>query len=108
MSEFAGTLTERIAIERPTAERTPMGLQQPGWEPVLRCLAGIAAEGFGPEGEAMAYSSMQRFRVSIRRREGIAVDQRIKWKGRLLMIRQLLEDPRQKDRIVMRCEEVRQ
>ena len=50
---------------------------------------------------------MPRYRVTIRERDGIAIDQRITWKGRGLMVRQLLDDPRTKDRIVMRCEEVR-
>jgi head-tail adaptor len=50
---------------------------------------------------------MPKFRVTIRWREGIAIDQRISWNGRKLMVRQLLDDPRTKDRITMRCEEVR-
>jgi head-tail adaptor len=50
---------------------------------------------------------MPRFRVTIRWRDGIALDQRVTWNGRKLMVRQLLDDPRAKDRIAMRCEEVR-
>jgi head-tail adaptor len=84
-----------------------MGLQEPVWETVCRCLASIALESVGPEAEAQALSAMPRFRVTIRQREGIAIDQRIGWKGRKLMVRQLLDDPRAKDRITMRCEEVR-
>ena len=107
MSEFAGTLTERITIERPAGARDAMGLPQTGWEPVCSCLAAIIPETPGPEAEAMALSAMPRFRVTIRKRDGIAIDQRIRWKARLLTIRQLLEDPRAKDRITLRCEEVR-
>jgi head-tail adaptor len=50
---------------------------------------------------------MPKYRVTIRRRDGVSLDQRVSWGGRFLMVRQLLDDPRQKDRIVMRCEEVR-
>ena len=107
MSEFAGTLRERIVIERATSVRNPMGLQEPGWEPVCRCLASVTLESVGPEAEAQALSAMPRYRVTIRWREGIAIDQRISWGGRRLMVRQLLEDPKARDRIVMRCEEVR-
>ena len=32
--EFAGTLRERVIIERPIALRNAMGLQEPGWEQV--------------------------------------------------------------------------
>ena len=105
--EFAGTLKERILIERATNARTPMGLQAAGWEPVARCLAAIEPEGVGPEAEAQALSAMPRFRVAIRARDGIGIDQRISWGKRLMMVRQLIEDPRRRDRIVMRCEEVR-
>lgn len=106
-TEFAGTLVERILIEKPVATRNALGLQENGWEPVCRCLASVVLEGVGPESEAMALSAMPRFRVTIRKREGIAIDQRVDWKGRLMMIRQLLDDPKAKDRITLRCEEVR-
>ena len=105
--EFAGTLSQRILIERPSTERTAMGLQAAGWETVARCLAAIEPEGAGPEAEAQALSAMPRFRISIRPREGVGIDHRVKWGGRQLMVRQVIDDPRRKDRIVMRCEEVR-
>lgn len=107
MMEFAGTLRERIAIERPTSVRNAMGLQEPGWEQVCRCLASVTLDSVGAESEAQALSAMPRFKVTIRWREGIALDQRVRWSGRTLMVRQLLDDPRSRDRIVMRCEEVR-
>jgi head-tail adaptor len=106
-AEFAGTLRERVLIERPISLRNEMGLQQPGWEQVCRCLASVVLESVGPEAEAQALSAMPKFKVTVRVREGIAIDQRITWNGRKLMVRQLLDDPRAKDRIVMRCEEVR-
>jgi head-tail adaptor len=107
MSEFAGTLRERIVIEAPISVRNAMGLQEPGWEQVCRCLAAVELETIGPESEGQALSSMPKYRVTIRQRDGIGLDQRVTWKGRSLMVRQLLDDPRTKDRIVMRCEEVR-
>jgi len=107
ISEFAGTLRERIVIERPISIRNAMGLQEPGWEEVCRCLASVTLESVGPESEGQALSAMPRFRVTIRWREGITLDQRITWKDRYFAVRQLLDDPRSKDRISMRCEEVR-
>lgn len=105
--EFAGTLRERIVFERPASVRDAMGLRQWSWEPFFRCLAAIRLEGAGPESEAMSLSAMPRFRVTIRAREGLSIDQRIRWGDRLLMIKQLLADPLQRDRIVLRCEEMR-
>ena len=108
MSEFAGTLKERITIERQVGERTPAGVQQSLWERVCSCLAAVVLEGAGAESEAQSLSAMPRYRITVRTREGIAIDQRIQWRGRMLMVRQMLDDPATKDRIVMRCEEVRQ
>jgi SPP1 family predicted phage head-tail adaptor len=107
MTEFAGTLRERVVIERPVSLRNAMGLQEPGWEEVCRCLAAVTLESVGAEAEAQALSSMPKYRVTIRQRDGITLDQRVRWNGRSLMVRQLLDDPRAKDRIAMRCEEVR-
>jgi head-tail adaptor len=106
-AEFAGTLRERVLIERTISLRNAMGLQQPGWEAVCQCRASVALESVGAESEAQALSAMPRYKVTIRAREGIALDQRITWNGRKLMIRQLLDDPRAKDRLTLRCEEVR-
>jgi head-tail adaptor len=107
MSEFAGTLRERLIVERPISLRNEMGLQEPGWEEVCRCLGSVVLETVGAESEAQALSAMPRYRVTIRQRGGIGLNQRITWNKRKLMVRQLLDDPRAKDRIVMRCEEVR-
>ena len=106
-AEFAGTLRERVVIERPISVRNAMGLQEPGWQEVCNCLASVVLEGVGVESEAQALSAMPRYRVTIRRREGMAIGQRVTWSARRLTVRQLLEDPRAKDRLVMRCEEVR-
>jgi len=105
--EFAGTLSERILIEQPGSIRNEMGLQESAWETVCQCLASVVLESVGPESEAQALSAMPRYRVTIRQREGILLDQRISWRGRKLMVRQLPDDPRAKDRIIMRCEEIR-
>lgn len=107
MTEFAGTLRERVTIERAVSSRNAMGLQEPGWEALCDCLAAVVLDTVGPEAEAQALSAMPKYRVTIRARDGIAIDQRVRWKGRSLMVRQLLDDPRARDRIVMRCEEVR-
>ena len=107
MTEFAGTLRERISIERPADLRTASGLQTGGWETVARCLAAIAAEGAGAEAEAQALSAMPRYRVTIRRRDGIAVGQRLIWGERAMLVKQRIDDPKLPDRILLRCEEMR-
>jgi head-tail adaptor len=107
MTEFAGTLRERIVIESRATSRTPAGVQQDSWETVASCFAAVALDGVGAESEGMALSAMPRFRITIRKRDGIAIDQRIRWGARTLMVRQLLDDPAARDRLTMRCDEVR-
>lgn len=107
MTEFAGTLRERVVIEQPVSLRNAMGLQEPGWQQVCACLASIALESVGAQAEGQALSAMPSYRVTIRQRDGIAIDQRVLWNDRTFVVRQLLDDPRTKDRIAMRCEEVR-
>lgn len=107
MGEFAGTLRERITFERQVAARSAAGLRDGGWERFADCLAAVAFDTIGAEAEGMSLSAMPRFRVAIRTRDGIEVDQRVRWKGRLLMIRQILSDPRMPDRLTLKCEEVR-
>ena len=107
MSEFAGTLRERIIVERPISARTASGIQQSGWEPVARCLAAIVPDGAGALSEAHALSAMPRFRVILRSRENVTVGQRIQWKERRMLVTQRIDDPRLPDRMLLRCEEMR-
>lgn len=105
--EFAGSLRERVLIERAISTRVDTGRAELDWESIAWCHAAVVPDGTGSEGEGMSLSAMPRFRVTIRAREGIAVDQRVSWRGRKMMVRQLHEDPRSKDRMLLRCEEVR-
>ena len=107
-AEFAGTLRERIVVERQLEARTATGLAAGEWETVFSCLAAVVPEtAAGAEAEGQALSGMGRFRVTIRARDGAAVGQRVVWRGRALLVRQMVDDPRLSDRIAMRCEEVR-
>lgn len=105
--EFAGTLRERVQFEALTGERNALATQLASWEVVARCLAAVAPDGAGAEAEAQALSAMARFKVTIRARDGVAVGQRIRWRSRLLAIRQRIDDPALPDRIMLRCEEIR-
>ncbi|MBA3729975.1 MAG: head-tail adaptor protein [Sphingomonas sp.] len=105
--EFAGLLRERVIIEALTGERNVLGAELPDYRIVARCLAMVAPEGVGAEAEGQALSAMARFRVTVRVREGIAVGQRVRWRERLLIIRQRIDDPALPDRITLRCEEIR-
>lgn len=106
-AEFAGTLNELIVIERPVSQRTAAGLRVVEWARLAECRAAIQPEGAGAESEAMAYSAMPRFRVTMRRRDGVTIDHRVLWRSKVLAVRQVIDDPRLPDRLVLRCEETR-
>lgn len=104
--EFAGTLSEHIVIERRSALRDGLGLRQQIWELVCRCRASVRPDGFGAASQGEAASALPKYRITIRPRDGIAIDQRISWGQRKMLVRQLVDDPAAKDRIEMRCEEM--
>lgn len=108
MSEFSGLLKSRIEVLARSADRSPSGVALEEWHVVVRCLAHIALEGSGDLLEGMALSALPRFRVVVRNRPEFAIDQRLRWQGRTLAVRQLIDDPAKPDRLVLRCEEVRQ
>lgn len=105
--EFGGRLSERVQIQRCDQQRDESGLSTGAWSIFAECFASVEAEGFGAESEAMSLSAMPRFRVIIRSRDDVTIDQRIGWRARTMTIRQILTDPRQSDRLTMRCEECR-
>lgn len=108
MSEFAGLLRSRIEIWERSGERLPTGVTTDSWTLVAKCLARIEPEGVGATAEGMALSAMPRFRLLLRAREDLRIDQRIHWQERKLHIRQIVADPSLPDRLSLRCEEIRQ
>lgn len=105
--EFAGTLSQQIHILQLTNDRTEGGLSSSLWTKVLSCRACVIPEGSGAEAEGMTLSGMPRMRVVIRNSRLVAIEQRLDWRGRSFLIRQIVEDPRSPDRLELRCEEVR-
>jgi head-tail adaptor len=107
MSEFAGRLTQRVELWARSAFRSETGVSSEEMSLMLNCLADIVAEGAGAADEAMSVSAMPRYRVTVRRQSEFAVDQQIRWRGRRLLIWQIVDDPKLPDRLVLRCEEQR-
>lgn len=108
MSEFAGKLSQRIGLYQKTGARLPTGAtdQEHVW--VLNCLASIVAEGTATDSEAMSLSAMSRYRITVRRQPDFAIDDQVSWRGKRLLIRQVIDDPLLPDRLILRCEEQRQ
>jgi head-tail adaptor len=107
LSEFAGTLKERIEIWTRLPVRLSSGASSEELRLLCTCLAAISSEGAGAASEAMSVSAMPRFRVTVRPQPDVMVDQQVRWRGRRMVVRQILEDPALADRMVLRCEEQR-
>lgn len=107
MKEFAGTLNQQIQVHQLTSDRTEGGLSTSSWRRILSCRACVVPEGSGAEAEGMTLSGMPRMRFLVRSSSLVAVEQRVEWRGRSFLIRQVVEDPRFPDRMELRCEEVR-
>ena len=107
MSEFAGSLRERVLLLRQEHVRTAAGLLVGEWVGFAHCHAAVVPDGVGTEAEGMTLSQMPRYRVTLRPIAGLTIDQRIQWRDRIMGVRQVIDDPRTPDRILLRCEEVR-
>jgi head-tail adaptor len=107
VSEFAGSLRERIELWTRTPVRLATGASSDDMNLTGSCLAAITSEGVGAANEAMSVSAMPRFRVTIRSQAGVMIDQQVRWRGKRLIVRQIVEDPALPDRMVLRCEEQR-
>ena len=75
--EFAGTLRERVMIERAGGAGDGAGGSETVWLPVARAWAAIAVERPGPGVEAERRSRRPRYAVTLRDREGVGLDCRI-------------------------------
>jgi head-tail adaptor len=104
VSEFAGTLTQRIELWERSQVRLESGASSEEMSQVLSCLAAIVAEGAGAADEAMSVSAMPRYRFTVRKQPDFTIDQQVRWRGRRLIIRQIVDDPLLPDRLVLRCE----
>lgn len=107
VTEFAGGLTNRVELWQRVDDRNAGSGLEEKWVLVDRLLARIEPEGAGLPTEAMTLSAMPRYRVTARVGPAFAIDSELRWKGRRMVIRQLLADPALPDRVLCRCEELR-
>ncbi len=107
MSEFSGTLRERVTIERRLGNRDALGgavgayaYDGAAWASLMPMVpADLAA--------ADSLSALPRWQVTMRKREGIDMRTRLVWRGKFLGVRGVLSDPRDPARMVLTCQEAR-
>jgi head-tail adaptor len=107
MSEFSGALRERVTIERRAEARDALGGATGGY--LYDGAAWVAVAPIVPQSliAADAVSALPRWRVTMRKREGIGPWTRLVWRGRFLAVRACESDPRDPARMTLTCDEQR-
>jgi head-tail adaptor len=107
MSEFAGTLRERVVLETRLEAWDARGgatgkysYDGVAWASLMPLIPADLAR-------ADALSAVPRWQVTIRKREGVGMRTRLTWRGKYLAVRGLVSDPSQPAQLVLTCEEVR-
>lgn len=107
MSALAGTLGERVTIERRGAERDALGGAAGEWAEVATLWAAVAPLGVGAGVVGEAVAAMMGWDVTIRAAD-VAMGDRLRWRGRVLRLTAIRVDPRAPDRLVLSAREERQ
>lgn len=106
MTEFTGSLRERVEVHRWQPARSDSGGNAGYWvagETVAAAIVPTDSNASPVIGERLA--SRPRFRLTLRRRPGITLATRFRWRGRLLSILRLEADPRTPDRLTCLVED---
>lgn len=104
--DFAGSLRERVGVEVWADTRDDSGGSVGFWQPQGHFPAAVVPDaGAGPRGiEAEARRSTRRWRVTMRPAAQIGLATRLIWGSEVLTVLAVETDPRQRDRVVLRCE----
>ncbi len=101
--DFAGGLTERVAIEAWVEGRDEAAAPAGYWAARGQAFAAVVPDGGGAVlGEARR--SRRRWRVTVRAPVAVTLTSRLLWQSQILAVLAVESDPRQPDRIVLRCE----
>jgi head-tail adaptor len=103
-AELAGALREQVTIETWVAARDDAAADAGFWRRECTVFAEILPDsGVVRPVEGAARRSGQRWQVTLRAPAPIALTSRLLWSGRVLSVRTIASDPRQPDRLVVRC-----
>ena len=105
--EFAGALRERVTIERRLGDRDAIAgatgrhvHDGAAWVAITPLDPGVMTVGG-------ALSAMPRWRVTMRKREGMGPWTRLVWRGRYLAVRSVISNPQRPERMDLTCDELR-
>lgn len=105
--EFAGALRERVVIETRMGTRDGRAGAVGSYRYDGQVWAAVSPLMPSDLTRADALSAMPRWRVTIRKREGLGLGTRLTWRGKYLAVRAALSDPQTPAQMQLTCEEVR-
>ena len=103
--EFAGTLTERVAIEAWVPGRDAYGAEAGHWQARGAAAAAVAPDARGAAVAGEARRAGRRWRVGLRAPPVVDLLSRLVWQGRVLRVLAVDSDPRHPERQTLVCEE---
>ena len=107
MTEFSGTLRERVTLERRLGNRDALGGAVGAYAYDGAAWAAVSPLFPGDLTVADSLSALPRWQVTMRKREGVDLKTRLVWRGRFLGVRSVVSDPRDPARMVLTCQEKR-
>jgi head-tail adaptor len=103
-AELAGLLREQVTIETWVSARDDAGADAGFWRLERSVFASVLPDtGAARAVEGAARRSGQRWQVTLRAPVEIGLTSRLLWSGRILSVLSVATDPRQPDRLVLRC-----
>lgn len=105
LRELAGRLSERISIERREPDRDAAGGAIGAWRVVGEAWAAPEPAGGPAIVDGDAIRGRMRWIVTVRRETDLAVDDRVVWRGAVLRVRRVMQDPGAPDRTIAETEE---
>jgi head-tail adaptor len=105
VEEFAGTLSERVAIEAWVPGRDAYGAEAGYWQGRGAAAAAVVADARGVPVVGEARRSGRRWRVGLRAPPALDLLSRLIWQGRVLRVLSVDTDPRHPERQTLVCEE---
>ncbi|MBA2932981.1 head-tail adaptor protein [Sphingomonas sp. CGMCC 1.13654] len=106
-AEFAGALTQRVAILRRSADRDDLGGAAGDWSVVAGAWAALEPITAAAWGEGDLPTATPRWRAVLRVGADVAPGDRLQWRLLLLTVRTVGTDPAWPDRIALTLEEDR-
>jgi head-tail adaptor len=107
MSGFAGDLRERVVIEHRFGGRDTLASATGQYTYAGEAWAALSPLAPADLNQANALSAMTRWKVTLRKREGLDPSCRLTWRGKYLAVRAVISDPQMPERMVLTCEELR-